>query len=431
MLADFVEAVFNRIAGNRIRFIQDAFIQRKGAGSTIGPCIVRIGTNIQRIGAGIQLIAAEIIQVRIVVVIGCHGVRIDCNRHSLTFTGRKQLGLGKTSQHNMCLFDFTSQIRRGSIQLNNILTGYRTGVGYGHFHIDLCVTGNVGVFRELRIPLEGGVAQTIAERIDHVLSIPFLAIAETTGLIITIADIDAFFILDHMILGRFTVFKNQRIVGGIGTAIFGIDSKVLPGRRGCEIRRISINRTAGRVHCTVQDLTQCFKAGYTGAACPQDCVHTFVSLNRTKLQRSAGIQHDYNLVKILLGKGNQILLVLIQFKIVFACIIATRNDGFVAFLIHQIGSRGQIVALAADTGNEHQRSVSIISAALLFCVRISLHRRFSYRIAAGHRTLGRRSRAGAAGFFSITIESLHHRVDGKACLPKAVIHINLRHAAAS
>ena len=166
--------------------------------SAVRPGIVGILADIQGVSTGIQLIPNVAVAVLVISIEGSHIKAVHRQGNRLGSTGLQQLSLGEVAQDNVGLFGFAGFVGCGEVELHNVLTGNGTGVGHGHVHSEVGLLGQgVGVHLQLaHLPIEGGVAQAIAEGIIHRLVVPILAVGIAAGLIILVAQVDAFLVLD-------------------------------------------------------------------------------------------------------------------------------------------------------------------------------------------------------------------------------------------
>ena len=122
-----------------------------------------------------------------------HILDVEGNRVGLRFAGLQQIGLNIVCQNDLRLFDAPLGVRCMIVNLHNVLACRRTGVRHIDGHDDLAVL----FLCLVDLLLEGRIGETIAERINNRAVIVDEAL-RCRCLIITIADIDAFLILDHV-----------------------------------------------------------------------------------------------------------------------------------------------------------------------------------------------------------------------------------------
>ena len=122
------------------------------------------------------------------VIIGSMILHRDGELHGLRLAGSQLIGLGEVQQVCRGLLDAAAiGVRRIAVDLHNILTGSRTGVGNGDGEVQVgAVGGDAAHFLG-----EGSVAQAIAEGEDDFIVVVDQALVRSS-LIELVADVDAF-----------------------------------------------------------------------------------------------------------------------------------------------------------------------------------------------------------------------------------------------
>ena len=311
----------------------------------------------------------------------------------------------------MGFFDAPLCVRRGDIQLHNILPGHRTGIFHRHGHGDNGVQVKSGFGGITHRPIEGGVGKAIAEGEYHVVSVPILAIGQTTGFIVPIAHIDAFLVVHGIVHAQVV------LVGGL------VGTEILEGGVLAEIRRPSVNQPAGGIHRTIEYFAQCGDTVGAGEANP----YRRVDLVRKggigwigeegSLKAGGNVEYDNHMLKARVTHGRkQITFILIQFQIMAVGADRAFRSSLVA---------GQIEALAADAGDHHQRGIMEGSIALFYRVCILALRRFSCGdalVAAAVQIAGIGG-TGRAGLTVIFIEGFQRSIQRKARIRQAGVQI--------
>ena len=139
-----------------------------------------------------------------------HILHIGGDGHGLGSAGGELSGLAVVQQLDSGFLDAVFLVVVGvgqaDIQLHNILAGHAAGVGNGHFSGDsLVLMVHIQIIQSLG---EGGVGQTVAERISNLIVIVPSAAGggahsggsvalvhngvKVTGLIVLVADVDVF-----------------------------------------------------------------------------------------------------------------------------------------------------------------------------------------------------------------------------------------------
>ena len=290
--------------------------------------IVSIQTDVENVLALFQNISAGAIGIEGSQIIGG---KVDGN--GLRLTGFQQIGLLIADQ-NLCGLLQAGTLNTavvigiiGSlhIELNNLLARHLTGVGNRNgdgvsamslqFHI-------AGIHRVVKC----GIAQTIAERIlDHLVIAFCVAILPlmagkiiafkvsfcVSGLIETVADIDAFLVLIVAQVGR--VAGRVHDIRHIGVLVVVV---VVERGHGGHIISIGVNQSAGGVDITAQDLTDRNQTGFAGMADPQTCLNgIFFLFQLTQFNGRRGVDQDNGGLIVLCTESQQILLILAQLQV--------------------------------------------------------------------------------------------------------------------
>ena len=363
--------------------VDDRFSDRIG---TAVDHVMRVVHQFDFIIARIQYIAAcaERVERR-------HILRRECDRHGFGFVRLQKAGLGKTDQHDMCLFDAALRIRRGIIDLYDVLARDAAGVGDLHLHGNRAAAADKG-FDAL---CKRRIGKPVAERILHGLRIIDEGV-RSRGFIVAVADIDALGVLD---------------IVAVEVAV-GKAARIPIGRGGREIVGIGIDQASRGVDFAGKHCAYRIAADRAGAADPKHRVDAI--LDKAELHRVRGIDQNDRLCKALrLDKSDQVFFILRQLEIVPPVVrfgIARR--------IHVLR---QVAALAADARQNDDCNVGK-------SLRLRKH-----RIAvSGGRHFGRREiRAGIAALFGtgnagILIEIHQIGIDREAGILKALDDIHIR-----
>ena len=131
----------------------------------------------KEVGAGIKDVSAGgTVAVVVGGIVACDILHIDLDRHHNGFTGLEGRGLVKAQQLDRRLFHTAHGVRSLTINLDRSLCGNVTGVGHLHVEgrVDAgCARLIIVIDAELRLPLKltlkGGVAQTIAKAVCHLV----------------------------------------------------------------------------------------------------------------------------------------------------------------------------------------------------------------------------------------------------------------------
>ena len=169
---------------------------------------------------------------RVGVVAQLHGVKAGNGQAG------QLIGLGEVQQICRGLLDAAIGVRRIAVDLHNILTGSRTGVGNGDGEVQVgAVGGDAAHFLG-----EGSVAQAIAEG-EHDFIVVVDQAFVRSSLIELVADVDAFHIVDKGRSGAFRVKEACIRVQILGVGVLEV-AEVVPPRSSGQIRNIGIRGTA-------------------------------------------------------------------------------------------------------------------------------------------------------------------------------------------
>ena len=239
-------------------------------------------TGIQNVGLGVG------------VVVGLQLFLIEGDRNGLACTGSQLRGLGVTDQFNRSLFHLVGLVIIGvgalCIHFHNVLAGNRTGVG----HLDRDGAGVAIPAGVVVGPIKGGVGQAVAEGVHHsVIVVVIACIALTqhlvlvTGLVIAVANIDALFVADVVVLGQVTILV---IVGKV--------AEVLRRRAVHGIHFIGIHGAAGRIDLAGEDLGQRAQAVVAHGRSRDDRVDAGIILHPAQIDRCTGVEQQHHIVKV-------------------------------------------------------------------------------------------------------------------------------------
>ena len=239
-------------------------------------------TGIQNVGLGID------------VVVRLQLLLIKSDRYRFACAGSQLRGLGVTDQFNRSLFHLVGLVIIGvgalCIHFHNVLAGNRTGVG----HLDRDGAGVAIPAGVVVGPIKGGVGQAVAEGIHHsviVVVIACVALTEdlvlVTGLVIAVANIDALFVADVVVLGQVTILV---IVGKV--------AEVLRRRAVHGIHFIGIHGAAGGIHLAGEDLCQRAQTVITHSGSRNDSVDIRIVFDPAQIYRCTGVEQQHHIVKV-------------------------------------------------------------------------------------------------------------------------------------
>ena len=212
-------------------------------------------------------------------------------------------------------------VRGLCVQLHNGLTGHIAGVRHGNFRGDLVIAH----IHAVQLLVKRGVGQAITEGVLHFIGVipgrsafqcanrsGGVALAHNgigvTGLIVTVANVDAFGLEGHVLSVLILTDRGVDLVH-VGK-LRGTGAGVYSGRGGEGIGRVSIGQMAGGVDRTFQDLSHARKALMARVTDEQDGVG--VGDDVLHLHLVGAVQQDNDLVKVLADHFQQVALVLVQ-----------------------------------------------------------------------------------------------------------------------
>ena len=302
-----IKAVFDGNTGNLVGIINDLLSHLI---SLNFHDLMDIPGQLDFISAGVQNISFLIDH-----VVAGQITNGERNGQSFAFAGLEQLGLIVSRQFNGRLFDAAGDVRSGEVQLNNILTGHFTGIGDLDFPVDYFILNcKIDGF-----PCKVGVAQTMAEGILNGLPVACL-IACIAGLVVTVANIDALFVVDES--------HTVHVVILVAAEVFGSGS-------GTHIISISIHQTAGRIDFTAQDLAQRNATLSAGDAGPDHSFNGIVLVHDAQFGSVTDVDDHDHVLKVLCNGADQLLAVFGQLQCFqrsvgrFHHIVAQHHDGLI------------------------------------------------------------------------------------------------------
>ena len=323
---------------------------------------MRVAADGQHIVASFKFVAAELVGVGVVPVKRCHILCHELQRHHFALAGLKLLRLAERGQIDIRLFNSALGVRRGVVQLHNVLACHIARVRHTNLHRD-------GFIRRMNhpsrrnVPLDflrkGGVAQAVAERVHDILVIPCFAGIMSLRLIITVADINAFAVFHGVIICHRIVDIDVVVHALAVFKVLLIRAEIRERRIFGEIDRVSICSAAGRRNLAREDVADCRRAVVAGMTHPENRINAEVVLRLRRihfrqLHRIGGVDNQDDFGKIRLHVTNQVF-----FRVRQLQHVRIR----VSILVLRIAVSHFIPALRARTGNNHQRciAVSIVS----------------------------------------------------------------------
>ena len=400
---------------------------------------MRIAHHLHHIFARIEFITAEVVAVRVAVIVRCKVVSVEGDRDLIAVAGLDQIRLGEADQHDVRLFDLARGIRSRHVYFYNFLARHIAGVGdidgNGKFCILIGLPGkSFAVFKgHIRhFPIKGRVGEAVAEREHDIVVIPSFPVGKSARFIIAVPDVDALFVI-HIVLrhGRLIAVCREVHVA----ARHEIVGEVFICRILREIAAIGIHRSAGGIDRTVEHSAERIDTGVSGAADPHAGVdlvgnvcHTVDErrivivrrIQETELHGSRRVDDDDNVIEIVAGLYQHVLLVLVQLEIMVVGIQCAVDRAAVRIL-HRAG---EVERLAADTGNDDQRRVVVFRVAVLDRLGIARKRglaRFESGDGVAGVIHGRRCRSARTGLAVIRIEIMHDGVVFKARVFQALV----------
>ena len=255
--------------------VVDRFVCVFGCGDII---IARI----QNVGLGID------------VVVRLQLLLIKSDRYRFACAGSQLCSFGIAHQLHSSLFHLVCLVVIGigalCIHFHNVLAGNRTGVG----HLDRDGAGVAIPAGVVVGPIKGGVGQAVAEGIHHSVIVVVIACVALTqhlvlvaGLVVAVANIDALFVADVVVLGQVTILV---IVGKV--------AEVLGGRAVHGIHFIGIHGAAGGIDLAREDLGQRAQAVVAHGRSRDDRVDAGIILHPAQIDRCTGVEQQHHIVKV-------------------------------------------------------------------------------------------------------------------------------------
>ena len=288
-------------------------------------------TCVQNVGLGID------------VVVGLQLFLVEGDRHGLACTGSQLRGLGVTDQFNGSLFHLVGLVIIGvralCVDFHNVLACNRTGVGDLDRHgAGIAIPAGV-VIR----PVKGGVGQAVAEGVHHsivVVVIARIALTEdfilVTGLVVAVANIDALFVADVVVLGEVAILI---VVGKV--------AEVLRRRAVHGIHFIGIHGAAGGVHLTGEDFCQRAQTVITHSGSRNDGVDIGIVFDPAQVYRCAGVQQQHHIIKVIVQILQDLQLGRIRLQISLGLVLF-----HIGVVVH---GAGHITAFARHTAEHKDR----------------------------------------------------------------------------
>ena len=303
------------------------------------------------------------------VIIGSQLLHRDGELDGLGCAGCQLRGLGEVQQVCGSLLDAAVGVGRIAVNFYNILARHSAGVGDSNAEVQVGAVGGDAA----HLLGEGGVAQAIAEGVDHF----FVVVDETLGggsFVELVAHVDAFHVVDE---GRGGAFRIKE--GGIGIQLLGVGvlevAEVVPPGRILQVGNIGIHGTAGGVDLAGNDLAEALKAGLAGAGAEQDALDLGVILQEVHLEGVGAVVDQNDVVEVCGDQVEQVFLTVGQLqevvalipvvalvqRVVVGTVVVSGAALRTVSLCHAAdpaaihnGSHigGQICALAADTGDD-------------------------------------------------------------------------------
>ena len=290
--------------------------------------------------------------------------------NGLGSTRLEDLGLTEAAQFNSGLLDLVLLIVIGvgalEVDLHDLFACHAAGVL--DINADIEAVGS-GIIAGLKVgPVEGGVAQAIAEGISNigvVVVIASVALAQDSvliaGLIVAVADVDALAVdvvvlvaVQHEVIPLSIVVLGS--VGVLGAV------EVNQRGSGAVVVAVGIDQVAGGVDLAGQDVGNGVQAPGAGVANPQGGVDAVAVIGQEiTLHSVGGVDQDDDLIEVLAGHSQQVFLLLCQLQSVGA--IGKAIDG-------------HIIHLASQAGDGDDGSIAIGGKAVLDGVGVDIHRNF-------------------------------------------------------
>ena len=352
-------------------------------------------------GSGEIIVAVhQHIGLRVFTVVGGKLPLLHGDGHRLALAGGQELRLGEAHQlHAGCLhavLPVVFAVGLLEVDLDNLLAGGGAVVGDLDAHLIHGVRAGAGLLHavvgvgKVRVALTEteGIADRgfVAEiaglgRTHHVVFIAALGVA--------IAQVDAL-LIDHVVavlLQRAVVVQRSR------RALVGRGAEIGQGRVLAVIRPEGGGETAGGIHLAGEDVADRVHAHLAGGADPEGGVHAVLGIvQESRLHLIGEVQDHHDLLDgagILLGlqAPEQILLHGAKLQIVAAHGVALAAIGVIQ-LADGVAAARHVTALAAQTGDEHQRRVAILGEGRTIGGLNSAPRGVTDGLRAGHAGAG-------------------------------------------
>ena len=389
------EHVVHRDAGvRRVLDLQSGQGDRV-AQSVLRP-VVRVLRSVEDVVARIQLIAGVVVAVRILPVPRRHVVRVPGGLDGLRFARFEQVGLFEVQQADLGLFDAALGVRSLDVEFHDVLTGDVARVGDGDGSRELRVRSERAFHLDGEVaPLEGGVGQAVAERIDDVSVIPvvragvrgvavfpFLAVEVggledclrlvarqidvarrdlgIHGLIVLVAEVDALFILDGRTACAVFAAHEHRVLGVVVVVIvLCAVAEVLHHGVDHEVARVDVHRSAGGVDLALEDLQAAAEAVVARLADVNDRIDFGVLFQLAELDDVTGVEEDDDLLKIIGNVIDELFFSVGQLEVmilrsVFQRAVFTRRADVIVDVLDC-----KVSAFAAETADDDERRVAV------------------------------------------------------------------------
>ena len=357
--------------------------------------------RIQNVGLGID------------VVVRLQLLLIKSDRYGFACAGSQLCSFGIAHQLHSSLFHLVCLVVIGigalCIDLYDILAGHITRIGDLDGHsAGIAIPAGI-VIR----PLEIRVGQAVSKGIHHSIRIVVITSIALTqhlvlvaGLVVAVANIDALFVADIVVLGQVTVLV---IVGKV--------AKVLGGRAVHGIHLVGVHGAAGRIHLAGEDLCQRAQTVITHSGSRNDGVDIGIVFDPAQVYRCAGVQQQHHIVKVVVQILQDLQLGRIRLQIGLGLILF-----HIGVVVH---GAGHITAFARHTA-EHKNRNRILHG--IGQTRLCFHDRQGafvdgkvLIIAEGNRTNAQTVVFAVA--FGIKLPERF--INAKACIFKSSFHIDL------
>ena len=240
-------------------------------------------TRIQNVGLGIDVV----VRLQLLLIKG--------DLHRLACAGSQLCSFGIAHQLHSSLLHLVCLVVIGigalCIDLYDILAGHITRIGDLDGHgAGIAIPAGI-VIR----PLEIRVGQAVSKGIHHSIRIVVITgIALTqhlvlvAGLVVAVANIDALFVADVVVLGQVAILV---IVGKV--------AKVLSSRAVHGIHLVGVHGAAGRIHLAGEDLCQRAQTIITHSRSRNDGVDIGIVFDPAQIYRCAGVQQQHHIIKVI------------------------------------------------------------------------------------------------------------------------------------